>query len=143
MTMEAKKVMTRGRRSKNKERAKRKILVAKSGFEIWSVQIDKVKFIDCTACNIKRLEAIYTVLFEDLVIMFGKMVQRLVEPGASFFGDIGSSFDGDSGLMGKVVDDRSAPVEEFPLFLIFPPFDTPLSLQSLYRAATSKPIMSE
>jgi hypothetical protein len=38
-----------------------------------------VKFIDYTACNIKRLEAIYTLLVEDLVVMFGKMVQRLVE----------------------------------------------------------------
>jgi hypothetical protein len=47
-------------------------------------------------------------------------------------------------LLGKVVDDgddRSAPVEVFSLFLIFPPFDTPLSLQSLYRVATSKPII--
>jgi hypothetical protein len=45
--------------------------------------------------------------------MFGKVVQRLVEPGASFFGDIGSGFDGDVVLLGKVVDggdDRSAPV---------------------------------
>jgi hypothetical protein len=33
MTMEAKKVMTRGRRSKNKE-WKKKTLMAKSGFEI-------------------------------------------------------------------------------------------------------------
>jgi hypothetical protein len=45
-----------------------------------------------TAWNIKRSESIYTLLFEDLVIMFGKMVQRLVEPGASFFGDVGSGF---------------------------------------------------
>jgi hypothetical protein len=37
-----------------------------------------VKIIDCTACNIKRLEAIYILLFEDLIIMFGKIVQRLV-----------------------------------------------------------------
>jgi hypothetical protein len=40
-------------------------------------------------------------------------VQRLVEPGTSFFGDIGSEFDGDVVLLGKVVDggdDRSAPV---------------------------------
>jgi hypothetical protein len=35
---------------------------------------------DCTACNTKRLEAVYTLLFEDLIIMFGKRVQRLVEP---------------------------------------------------------------
>jgi hypothetical protein len=75
--------------------------------------------------------------------MFGKMVQRLFEPRASFFGDIGSSFDGGVVQLGKVVDDgddRSAPVKEFLFFLIFPPFDTPLSLQSLYRVATSKPI---
>jgi hypothetical protein len=38
---------------------------------------DEVTFIDCTACNIKRLKAIYTLLLEDLVIMFGKMMQRL------------------------------------------------------------------
>jgi hypothetical protein len=31
--------------------------------------------------------------------MFGKIVQRLVEPGASFFGDIGRSFDGDVVVM--------------------------------------------
>jgi hypothetical protein len=37
--------------------------------------------------------------------MFGKIVQRLVEPGASFFGDIGSGFNGDVVLLGKVVDD--------------------------------------
>jgi hypothetical protein len=34
MTMGGKKVMTRGRRSKNKGRAEKKALVAKSGFEI-------------------------------------------------------------------------------------------------------------
>jgi hypothetical protein len=98
-------------------------------------------FIDCTACNIKRLEAIYALLFEDMIIEFGKRVQRLVEPGASFFGNIGSGFDSDVVLLCKVVDgsdDRSAPVKDF---LIFPPFDTPLSLRSLYRVATSKPIV--
>jgi hypothetical protein len=45
--------------------------------------------------------------------MFGKVVQRLVEPGASFFGDIGSGFDGDVVLLGKVVDGgdgQTAPV---------------------------------
>jgi hypothetical protein len=76
--------------------------------------------------------------------MFGKMVQILVEPGASFFDDIGVSFDGDE-LLGKVVDDgddRSAPVEEFLFLLIFLPFDIPLSLQRLYGVATSKPIIS-
>jgi hypothetical protein len=31
--------------------------------------------------------------------MFGKIVQRLIEPGASFFGDIGRSFDGDVVVM--------------------------------------------
>jgi hypothetical protein len=65
---------------------------------------DEVKFIDCTACNIKTLEAIYTLLFKDLVIMFGRMVQRLVETEASFFGDIGRGFDGDVVLLGKVAD---------------------------------------
>jgi hypothetical protein len=34
MTMGGKKVMTRGRRSKNKEWAEKKTLVANSGFEI-------------------------------------------------------------------------------------------------------------
>jgi hypothetical protein len=66
--------------------------------------------------------------------MFGKIKQRLVEPGASFFGDIGSGFDGDVMLLGKVVDggdDRSATVESFSSFLIFPPFNAPLSLQRL------------
>ncbi|SAM06489.1 hypothetical protein [Absidia glauca] len=61
----------------------------------------------------KRQKAIYTLLFEDLVIMLGKIVQILVETGASYFGDIGSSFDGDVVLLGKVVDggdDRPAPV---------------------------------
>jgi hypothetical protein len=44
---------------------------------------DEVRFIDCTERNIERLEAIYTLLFEDSAIMFGKMVKRLVEPGVS------------------------------------------------------------
>ncbi|SAM08456.1 hypothetical protein [Absidia glauca] len=72
------------------------------------------------------------------------MVQRLVEPGASFFGDIGSGFYGDVVLLGKGVDDgddRSAPVKESSFILNFPPFDTPLSLQSLDRVATSNPII--
>jgi hypothetical protein len=66
--------------------------------------------------------------------MLGKIVRRLVEPGAPLFGDIGSDFDGDVMLLGKVVDggdDRSAPAKEFLIFLILPPFDTLLSLQSL------------
>jgi hypothetical protein len=42
----------------------------------------------CTACNIQRLKAIFTLLFEDLVIEFVRLVERLVEPGASFFVDI-------------------------------------------------------
>jgi hypothetical protein len=54
--------------------------------------------------NIKRLEATYSFLFEDLVIIYGKMVRRIVEPGASFFGDIGSGFDGDVVVLGKVAD---------------------------------------
>jgi hypothetical protein len=66
--------------------------------QVLTLKRDEVKFIDCRACSIKRLEAIYTLPFEDLVIMFVKMVQRLVEPGASFFGDISSGFDGDVGL---------------------------------------------
>jgi hypothetical protein len=73
--------------------------------------------------------------------MFGKRVQRHVEPGAPFFGDHGGGFAGDVVLLGKVVDDgddRSAPIKECSFFLIFPPFDTPMSLQSFYRAATSK-----
>jgi hypothetical protein len=48
-----------------------------------------------------------------LVIIFGKIVQRLVEPGAFFFGDICSGFDGDVVLLGKAVDggdNRTAPV---------------------------------
>jgi hypothetical protein len=57
--------------------------------------------------------------------MFGKMVQRLVESGASFFDDIGSSFDNDVVLLGKVVDggddDRFAPFKEFLFFLDLPP----------------------
>ncbi|SAM06423.1 hypothetical protein [Absidia glauca] len=68
------------------------------------------------------------------------MVQRLVEPEASFFGNIGKGFDGDVVLLGKVVDDgndRSAPVKEGSFFLIFPRFDTPLSLKSLCRVAPS------
>ncbi|SAM09729.1 hypothetical protein [Absidia glauca] len=32
------------------------------------------------------------------------MVRRLIEPGASFLGDIGSGFDGDVVVLGKVVD---------------------------------------
>ncbi|SAM09428.1 hypothetical protein [Absidia glauca] len=71
------------------------------------------------------------------------MVQKLVEPGASFFDGIGSGFNGDVVLLGKVADDgddRSALVKEILLFLVFAPFDTPLSLQSII--ATSKPIMS-
>jgi hypothetical protein len=66
--------------------------------------------------------------------MFSKMMQRLVEPGASFFGDIGSGLDGDVVLLDKVAangDNRSAPAKDFWFFLIFPPFDTPLSLHSL------------
>jgi hypothetical protein len=35
--------------------------------------------------------------------MFGKMVQRLVVPGASFFGESGSGFDGDVVMLCKVV----------------------------------------
>ncbi|SAM05965.1 hypothetical protein [Absidia glauca] len=69
------------------------------------------------------------------------MVQRLVEPGPPFFGDIGSGFDGGVVLVGKVVDnvdDRSAPVEEILFLLIFPPFDTPLSIQSLDRVQTEE-----
>ncbi|SAL98163.1 hypothetical protein [Absidia glauca] len=72
------------------------------------------------------------------------MVQRLVEPGAPFFGDIGSGFDSDAVLLDKVVDggdDRSAPVAELSFFLIFPSCDTPFALQSLYRVVTSKPII--
>jgi hypothetical protein len=71
---------------------------------------DEVKFIACTSCNIKRLEDIYILLLEDVVIMFGKMVQRPVEPG-----DIDIGFDGDVVLMGKSVDDgddRSAPAKK-------------------------------
>jgi hypothetical protein len=34
MTIGRKKVMTRGRRSKSKQRAKKKVLVAQSGFEV-------------------------------------------------------------------------------------------------------------
>jgi hypothetical protein len=105
---------------------------------------DEVKFIDFTAYNIQRLEAIYTLLFKYLIIMLGKMVQRLVKRGARFFDDIGSGFDRDVVLLGKVVDDgddRSAPIEGFSFFLIFSPFKTPLSLQSLYRAANSKLII--
>jgi hypothetical protein len=82
--------------------------------QVLNLKRDDVKFIECTACNIKRVEAIHTLLFEDLVIIFGKMVQRLVEPGASFFGDFGSGFYGDVVLLGKVADgggDRSAPVK--------------------------------
>jgi hypothetical protein len=71
--------------------------------QVLIIKRDKVKFIDCTASNIKRLEAIYTLLFKDLVIMFGKMGQRLVETEASFFGDIGSGFDGVVVLLGKFV----------------------------------------
>ncbi|SAM03964.1 hypothetical protein [Absidia glauca] len=92
----------------------------------------------------KRLEAIHTSLFDDLVIVLGKMVQGLVKPGASFFDDFGSGFDGDVVRLDIDVDDgddRSAPVEEFSFFLIFPPFDSPLSLQSLYGVTTSKPII--
>jgi hypothetical protein len=33
--------------------------------------------------------------------MFGKMVQRFVKPGASFFGDIGNGFDGAVVLLGN------------------------------------------
>jgi hypothetical protein len=112
--------------------------------QVLTLKKDKVKFIDYTACNIKIQEAIYTLLFENLVIMSGKMVQRFVEPGASFFGDIGSGFNRDVVLLGKVVDDgddRSAPVKEFAFTLIILPFDPPLSPQSLYRVATSKPII--
>jgi hypothetical protein len=65
---------------------------------------DGAKFIECTACIIKRLKGIHTLLFEDLVIMFGKMVQRFVKPGVSYFGDIGSGCDGNVVLLGKVVD---------------------------------------
>jgi hypothetical protein len=42
-------------------------------------------------------------MFEDLVIMFGKMVQRLVEPGTSFFGDTATGFDDDVVLLSRVV----------------------------------------
>jgi hypothetical protein len=76
--------------------------------------------------------------------MFVKTVQRLVEPGASLFGDIGNGFNGGVVLLGRIVDggdDRSMAVKEFPLFLIFPTFDTTLSLQSLYRVDTNKPII--
>jgi hypothetical protein len=46
-------------------------------------------------------------------------------------------------LLGEVVggDDQSTTVKGFSFFLIFLPFDTPLSLQSLYRVASSKPII--
>ncbi|SAM01434.1 hypothetical protein [Absidia glauca] len=47
----------------------------------------------------------------NLVILSGKIVQRLVEPGAPFFGDTGSGFDGDAVLLGEAAgggDDRSA-----------------------------------
>jgi hypothetical protein len=63
--------------------------------QVLTLKRDEVKFIDCTACRIKRLEAIL-LLFEDFVIMFSMVVQRIVEPGASFLGDIGSGFDGQS-----------------------------------------------
>jgi hypothetical protein len=55
--------------------------------------------------------------------MFGKVVHRLVAPGASFFGDIGSGFDGDVVLLGKVVDgddNQSTPVKGCLFFLMFP-----------------------
>jgi hypothetical protein len=73
--------------------------------QVLALKRDKVKFINCTACNSKRLEAIYTLIFKDSVIIFGKMEQRHVEPGAFFFGDIGSRFDGGGVLLGKVIDD--------------------------------------
>jgi hypothetical protein len=46
--------------------------------------------------------------------MFCKRVQILIEPRASFYSDIGSGFDGDVVLLGKVFDsgdDRSALLE--------------------------------
>jgi hypothetical protein len=66
---------------------------------------DEVKFIECTACYMKRVKVIHALLFKYLVIMFGKMVQRLVELGASFFDGIGSGFDGGVVLLGKALDD--------------------------------------
>jgi hypothetical protein len=65
MTMEAKNVMTRGRRSKNRGRAEKKNLMANRGLKSSvcvnypnapspNLKRDEVKFIDCTAaCNIK------------------------------------------------------------------------------------------
>jgi hypothetical protein len=55
--------------------------------QVLTLKRDEVKFIDCTVCDIKKLKTIYTLLFKDWVIMLGKIVQRLFEPGASFFGD--------------------------------------------------------
>jgi hypothetical protein len=39
MTMGCKKVMMRGRKSKNRRRAEKKVLLAKSGFEMYNAQI--------------------------------------------------------------------------------------------------------
>jgi hypothetical protein len=69
--MEAKKVMTRGRRSKNEGRAEKKLLQLNRGLKS---RVNPIKrrseFIDCTACNIKRIEAIYTLLLENLVSLY-------------------------------------------------------------------------
>jgi hypothetical protein len=71
MTMEQKKVMTRGTRSKNKEWTKKKDLVAKPEFEIWCVcpmrqvptlKRDQVKFIDCTVQHVtSKDKKLYTI----------------------------------------------------------------------------------
>jgi hypothetical protein len=115
---------------------RKKFLSPNRGLKSWickspnapSLKRGKVKFTDCTACYIKRIEA-----WKDLFW-----------PGSFFLRLRCSVPDGVVALLGKVHDDgddRSAPVKEFPFFLIFLPFDTPLSIQSFYRVATCKPIM--
>jgi hypothetical protein len=92
MTMWRQKSNDEGKKDQIKVMQKKKILVAKSGFEIWCVcklynapspnlEKSQVEVFDSRACKKKGLEAICTLLFEDLVIVLRKMVQRLVEPG--------------------------------------------------------------
>jgi hypothetical protein len=59
MTMGCKKVMTRGRRSKNTGRAE-KVLVANSGFEIWSV------------CKLPYAKSFLTLKRDEVKIMQGQ-----------------------------------------------------------------------
>jgi hypothetical protein len=77
MTMWRQKSSDEGKKEQNKGQAEKIYLIVNRGLKtrmganypmcrVLTLKRDEVKFIDCKACSIKRLEAIYTLLFSKI-----------------------------------------------------------------------------